>query len=61
MIGPELGRAGFRIAVFLALASGALACFQQPGTAEFVVTTATLALSVGFLILIAALIARSSR
>lgn len=60
MLHPELGQAGIRIAVFMAVVSGVLVCFQQPGTAEFVVTVTTLVISVAFLLLIAALIKRSN-
>jgi hypothetical protein len=61
MLGPEVGQAAVRITVFLMLVSGALLCFQQPGTAEFVVTVTTLAISSAFLLLIVALIKRSQR
>jgi len=56
MFSPEVGQAAVRITVFIVLVSGALLCFQQPGTAEFVVTVTTFAISSGFLLLIAALI-----
>lgn len=60
MLHPELGQAGIRIAVFMVVVSGVLVCFQQPGTAEFVVTVTTLVISVAYLFLIAALIKRSN-
>ncbi len=40
----------------MALVSGALVCFQRPGTAEFVVTVTTLVISHVFLLLIVVLI-----
>jgi len=44
---PEMGRAFFRIAFFVALVSAVLLFFLTPGTAEFVVDV--LALGVGLL------------
>ncbi len=61
MLSPELGQAAFRITVFMALVSGALLCFQQPGSAEFVVTVTTFVISIVFLILLVTLISRSNR
>jgi hypothetical protein len=60
MLRSELGQAGLRIAVFMALVSGALVCFQQPGSAEFVVTVTTLVISLVFLLAIVVLIKQSN-
>lgn len=35
---PEAGQVWFRVAIFITLVSVVLLFFQQPGTAEFVVT-----------------------
>lgn len=56
MFSPEVGQSAVRITVFLVLVSGALLCFQQPGTAEFIVTVTTFVFSSAFLLLIVALI-----
>ncbi len=56
---PEMGRAFFRIAMFVALTSAVLLPFLTPGTAEFVVDV--LALGVGLLFIgIVAFLARWS-
>jgi hypothetical protein len=56
---PEMGKAFFRIAVFITLVSLVLLPFLKPGTAEFVVDV--LALTVGLVsIAIIAIIARWS-
>ncbi len=49
---PKLGQAWFRIAIFLIVGSGLLLLFQQPGTAEFVVTTCSLGVGLLMLLLI---------
>ncbi len=57
---PEAGQLWFRVAVFITLTSLALLFFQQPGTAEFVVTV--LALGVGIIMIaLIAIIARKSQ
>jgi len=57
---PEAGQLWFRVAIFITLTSLALLFFQQPGTAEFVVTV--LALGVGMLMIaLIAIIARKSQ
>lgn len=49
---PELGRIWFRIALIFILGSGLLLLFQQPGTAEFIVTTCTLGIGIFMALLI---------
>ena len=61
MLSPEIGQAGFRLAFFIMLLSGGLLFLVQPGTAEFVITVATFAVGLVFLLLIAALVRRSNR
>jgi len=57
---PEAGQLWFRVAIFITLTSLALLFFQQPGTAEFVVTV--LALGVGIIMIaLIAIIARRSQ
>ncbi len=57
---PEAGQLWFRVAIFITLTSLGLLFFQQPGTAEFVVTV--LALGVGIvMIALIAIIARKSQ
>ncbi|MDX9952592.1 MAG: hypothetical protein RBT75_00745 [Anaerolineae bacterium] len=57
---PEAGQLWFRVAIFITLTSLGLLFFQQPGTAEFVVTV--LALGVGIvMIALVAIIARKSQ
>lgn len=50
---PELGLAWFRIAIFITLVSGALLFFLTPGTAEFIISIASFAVGLGFIVLIA--------
>ena len=44
MLGPEIGQAGFRLAMFLIVTAAVLLPFQAAGSAEQVITVATLAL-----------------
>lgn len=55
---PEVGQAWFRVAVFIVLVSAALLYVQQPGTAEFVITVATLAIGLLFVLAIAIVVRR---
>ncbi|MBN1921139.1 MAG: hypothetical protein JW892_07850 [Anaerolineae bacterium] len=57
---PEAGQLWFRVAIFITLTSLALLFFQQPGTAEFVVTVLALGVGVVMIALIA-IIARKSQ
>ena len=61
MLSSELGRAGFRLALGMTLASAGLLRFQPPGSAEFVLTVATLTIGVVFLLLIIVLVRWSRR
>ena len=45
---PQIGQAGFRIALFLILAAGGMLFFLQPGTPEFSITVVTLAIGLVF-------------
>ncbi|HEU5014984.1 MAG TPA: hypothetical protein VFT66_20850 [Roseiflexaceae bacterium] len=57
---PELGRAGFSIAVFLVVTGGVLLVILPPDSAEFIVTA--LAVATGLLtIVIIAVLARLGR
>lgn len=58
---PEAGRAWFRVAIFITLVGGALAVFTKPGTAEFVMSVASLLLGLAFIGVIAFLVRRGSR
>ena len=55
---PELGRAAFRMAMFVAFPSFVLLLFQQPGTAEFVVTVMALVVGLAFMGTIIVLVRR---
>jgi len=48
-MGPELGQAWFRVATFITLASAVLLFLEQPGTAEFVITVASLVVGLIFM------------
>ena len=61
MLNPELGRLGFRIAMFVTLASGALLLAQTPGSAEFVLMMTALAFGLVFLLIMIALVHWSIR
>lgn len=56
MVDPQIGRAGFRIACYVAVVSGAMLLFLRPGTPEFVVATFSLAAGLFFGTIIAALV-----
>ncbi len=53
---PQIGQAGFRIALFLILMAGGLLLFLQPGTPEFSITIVTLALGLIFAGIVIALV-----
>lgn len=61
MLSPEVGQAGFRLALFITLLAAGLLFFVVPGTAEFVITVTTLLIGLVFLLLIAVLVRRSNR
>ena len=58
---PQLGKAWFQIAVFITIVAGGLLFFQRPGTAEFVISIATLALGLLFIGLVVIVIRFGSR
>ena len=55
---PEVGRAWFRIATTIALASAVLMYFTEPGTAERVVSEITLLIGLLFIVTIVVLVLR---
>jgi hypothetical protein len=61
MLHPQLGRLGFRLAMFVTLVSGGLLLAQAPGSAEFVLMTTALAIGLVFLLITIILIRWSIR
>lgn len=61
MLHPELGRLGFRIAIFVTLVSAGLLPAQPPDSAEFVLMTTALAIGLVFLLITMILIRWSIR
>ncbi len=53
---PQIGQAGFRIALFLILMAGGMLFFLHPGTPEFSITVVTLALGLIFAGVVIALV-----
>jgi preprotein translocase subunit Sss1 len=60
MISPQLGRAIFRIALYITLVSAVLMLFLKPDSAEFVVTAVTLLIGLVFIVLIVLIVRRLS-
>jgi len=60
-VDPQIGRAGFRIACYVAVVSGAMLPFLRPGTAEFVVATLSLIVGLFFGTIIAVLVWAAAR
>jgi uncharacterized membrane protein len=60
MISPQLGRAVFRIIVFITVTSLIVLPFVKPGSAEFVVTVVALAIGVCFGVVLFVLVRRKS-
>ena len=58
---PELGQAWFRIALFITLVSAVLLIFVQPGTAEFVMTVASLVVGLVFVGIVIFMVKRANR
>ena len=58
---PELGQAWFRVALFITLVSAALLIFVQPGTAEFVMTVASLVVGLVFVGIVVFMVKRANR
>jgi hypothetical protein len=61
MISPEIGRVWFQVAVFIIVASGVLALVTQTGTAEHVISIASLFVGILFVVVLVILIRRSQR
>ncbi|MFN2108359.1 MAG: hypothetical protein ACK2UI_01735 [Anaerolineae bacterium] len=61
MISPQLGRAVFRIILFITVTSLMVLPFVKPGSAEFVVTVVTLTIGISFGIVLFVLVRRQSR
>ena len=55
-MGPEIGQAGFRIGMFLALTAGGMLLLLEPGTAEFSITVVTLGIGLAFIGLVILLV-----
>ena len=58
---PQIGRAGFRIACYVAMVSGTMLFFLRPGTAEFVVAALSLLVGLLFGAVVAVLVWVSAR
>ncbi len=58
---PEALHAWFRIAVFITVVSAVLVFFQRPGTAEYVISVASLVVGLGFIAIIVVLVWRANR
>ena len=58
---PELGQTWFRVAVFITLVSVVLLFFEKPGTAEFVITVATLVIGLAFVGILVFVARRANR
>ena len=58
---PELGRAGVRIALLLALPSLVMLFLVPRDSAQFVITAVTLAIGLGFLLIVAGLVWLANR
>ena len=58
---PQLGKAWFQVATFLIVASAILLFFEQPGTAEFVVTVLSLIIGIGLMTLVIVMVKFFSR
>jgi preprotein translocase subunit Sss1 len=57
---PQVLKAGFRVAVMLALVAGVLLIFEPPSSAEFVVSALTLCIGLLFMGLVALLVRYST-
>ncbi|MBX7213593.1 MAG: hypothetical protein K1X39_06200 [Thermoflexales bacterium] len=60
MLSPELGRIWFQVAVFILIVSAALAALTPAGSAEHVISIASLFIGILFLIVLVIVIRRSS-
>jgi hypothetical protein len=61
MISPQLGKAVFRIIMFITVTALIVLPFVKPGSAEFVVTSITLAIGVCFGVVLFVLVRRHPR
>jgi hypothetical protein len=59
-VDPQVLRAGFRVAVLLALVAGILLLFEPRDSAEFVVSALTLCIGLLFIALVAVLVRYST-
>ncbi|MBI4757628.1 MAG: hypothetical protein HY871_04830 [Chloroflexi bacterium] len=58
---PQIGKAAFRIAIFVTGTAAVLLPFQEPGTAEFGVTILTVLIGLAAIGVIAFVVRRSMR
>jgi uncharacterized membrane protein len=61
MIGPELGKAGFLIGIFVTMVSGGLLLVVDRNSAEFTISLLTFGIGVLFLVLIIVLVRVGTR
>ena len=61
MISPQLGKAAFRIIMFITVTSLLVLPFVKPGSAEFVVTVVTLVIGICFGVVLFVLVRRQPR
>ncbi len=60
-MGPDAGQAWFRVAIFITLVAVALLFVTQPGSAEFVMSVASLVIGLLFIAIVVILTRRSNR
>ena len=58
---PDLGKGWFQIASFFTLTSAVLLLFQQPNTAEFIITVTGLVIGLVFMGVIIVIVRRGNR
>ena len=56
MLSPEIGKAGFRLAILIVLMAAGLLITLRPGTPEFAITALTLIIGLGFIGVIVAFV-----
>jgi hypothetical protein len=56
MIGPELGKAGFLIGIFVTMVAGGLLLVVERGSAEFIISLLTFGIGILFTLLIIVLV-----
>ncbi len=57
----EAGKAWFQVAVFITLVSAVMLFFEQPGTAEFVITVTTLVVGLVFVGILVYMVRRANQ